>query len=263
MPPTQPPAKALIHKVASGTLHCLASAHFLSYANNPAEPTLTPPAYTARHSPSCKPCKLMDRLHSAGTVHSYTSNTSKSCRCFAFQAERCLACRHVFSRSAGDCCLHCLPNWRLSYSAFETLGEIKSCCIQIRCALQLKLPAQATTVRLTRASVEVASNALLGRCCSQVKVIRACSTASNMLTPCLNSRVRSAFWGNACPSRAQTVRQQTKVCVRVTASLSGKGKRFPAELITVKKIMGEGSYGQVFEVPGQAARQSAGLLIAH
>lgn len=31
------------------------------------------------------------------------------------------------------------------------------------------------------------------------------------------------------------------------ASLTNKGKRFPTDLITVKRIMGEGSYGQVFE----------------
>ena len=68
-----------------------------------------------------------------------------------------------------------------------------------------------------------------------------------MLTPC-RTRLRSSFWGSSCASQAQSAHPQSRRCVRVNASLSGKGKRFPAELITVKKIMGEGSYGQVFEV---------------
>lgn len=34
----------------------------------------------------------------------------------------------------------------------------------------------------------------------------------------------------------------------VRASLTNKGKRFPTGLVEVKRIMGEGSYGQVFEV---------------
>ena len=72
-----------------------------------------------------------------------------------------------------------------------------------------------------------------------------------MLNPSCN-RLRSSFWGTTCPTRAQTVRSQARLCVPTSASLTGKGKRFPAELITVKKIMGEGSYGQVFEVAERA-----------
>ena len=44
------------------------------------------------------------------------------------------------------------------------------------------------------------------------------------------------------------VRRQSRRSLVVRASLTGKGQQFSADLINVKKIMGEGAYGQVFEV---------------
>ena len=75
MPPSQPPARAVIHRVASGTLHCLASAHFLSYANNPADPILTPPAYTASHIGLLQP-QVDDTKHLNPHMQGCTGDTS-------------------------------------------------------------------------------------------------------------------------------------------------------------------------------------------
>ena len=70
---------------------------------------------------------------------------------------------------------------------------------------------------------------------------------ANMLKPCCK-HMHSGFFGHARPIAArQSSRRPTKKLL-VHASLTNKGKRFSTDLVAVKKIMGEGSYGQVFEV---------------
>jgi len=68
-----------------------------------------------------------------------------------------------------------------------------------------------------------------------------------MLKPCSNpmhSRVFGLTPQHAFKHSSRRIRRS----VVVQASLTNKGKQFSADLIAVKKIMGEGSYGQVFEV---------------
>ena len=68
---------------------------------------------------------------------------------------------------------------------------------------------------------------------------------TRLLRPChLPSRfVVSGAWGVNAP-----VRRHSRRSLAVRASLTGKGQQYSADLISVKKIMGEGAYGQVFEV---------------
>lgn len=60
--------------------------------------------------------------------------------------------------------------------------------------------------------------------------------------------MHSRFLGQRgpCLLRQSPKRSQRRSVVR--ASLTNKGKRFSTGLVAVKRIMGEGSYGQVFEV---------------
>lgn len=70
---------------------------------------------------------------------------------------------------------------------------------------------------------------------------------ADMLKPCCK-HTHSRLFG-LTPRRAFTHNsRRSRHSVVVHASLSNKGKQYAADLITVKKIIGEGSYGQVFEV---------------
>ncbi len=68
-----------------------------------------------------------------------------------------------------------------------------------------------------------------------------------MLKPCA-SHLHSRFLGQAPRNARKHSAVKTQHSVVVLASLTNKGKQFSAESIAVNKIMGEGSYGQVFEV---------------
>ena len=68
-----------------------------------------------------------------------------------------------------------------------------------------------------------------------------------MLKPCA-SHLHSRFLGQAPRTARKYSTMRTQHSVVVLASLTNKGKQFSAESISVNKIMGEGSYGQVFEV---------------
>lgn len=74
-----------------------------------------------------------------------------------------------------------------------------------------------------------------------------------MLKPCA-SHLHSRFLGQAPRSARKHSTIRTQHSVVVLASLTNKGKQFSAESIAVNKIMGEGSYGQVFE--GALSRDS-------
>ncbi|KAL0019460.1 hypothetical protein WJX77_005863 [Trebouxia sp. C0004] len=74
-----------------------------------------------------------------------------------------------------------------------------------------------------------------------------------MLKPCA-SHLHSRFLGQAPGNVRKYSVVKTKHSVVVLASLTNKGKQFSAESIAVNKIMGEGSYGQVFE--GALSRDS-------
>ena len=68
-----------------------------------------------------------------------------------------------------------------------------------------------------------------------------------MQKPCCSHR-HSRFLGERRPCLVRQNVKRTRKSLEVRASLTNKGKRFSTSLIAVKKIMGEGSYGQVFEV---------------
>lgn len=68
-----------------------------------------------------------------------------------------------------------------------------------------------------------------------------------MLKPCA-SHLHSRFLGQAPRNARKHSATKPKHSLVVLASLTNKGKQFSAESIAVNKIMGEGSYGQVFEV---------------
>ncbi len=68
-----------------------------------------------------------------------------------------------------------------------------------------------------------------------------------MLKPCA-SHLHSRFLGQTPRNARKHCAVKTKHSSVVLASLTNKGKQFSAESIVVNKIMGEGSYGQVFEV---------------
>ncbi|KAL0031978.1 hypothetical protein WJX79_009976 [Trebouxia sp. C0005] len=67
-----------------------------------------------------------------------------------------------------------------------------------------------------------------------------------MLTPCA-SHLHSRFLGQALRNARKHSAVKIKHSCVVLASLTNKGKQFSADSIAVNKIMGEGSYGQVFE----------------
>lgn len=71
--------------------------------------------------------------------------------------------------------------------------------------------------------------------------------AGRMQKPCCSHK-SSGFLGQRRPCLFRQSSKRTQQSFTVRASLTNKGKRFPTGLISVKKIMGEGSYGQVFEV---------------
>ena len=71
--------------------------------------------------------------------------------------------------------------------------------------------------------------------------------AGGLQKPCCSHR-HSRFLGERRPCLVRQNVKRTRKSLEVRASLTNKGKRFSTSLIAVKKIMGEGSYGQVFEV---------------
>lgn len=77
-----------------------------------------------------------------------------------------------------------------------------------------------------------------------------------MLKPCA-SHLHSRFLGQAPRNARKHNAVNTRHSAVVLASLTNKGKQFSAESIVVNKIMGEGSYGQVFEVNLVPASRSA------
>ena len=78
---------------------------------------------------------------------------------------------------------------------------------------------------------------------------------SAMLKPCA-SHLHSRFLGQAPRNARKHSAVKTQHSVVVLASLTNKGKQFSAESVAVNKIMGEGSYGQVFEVSSVPASRS-------
>ena len=70
---------------------------------------------------------------------------------------------------------------------------------------------------------------------------------ADMLKPCCK-HTHCRLFGLAPRHACTHYSRRSRHSVVVHASLSNKGKQFAADLITVKKIIGEGSYGQVFEV---------------
>lgn len=76
-----------------------------------------------------------------------------------------------------------------------------------------------------------------------------------MLKPCA-SHLHSRFLGQALRNARKHSAVKTKHSCVVLASLTNKGKQFSADSIAVNKIMGEGSYGQVFEVSTMSASRS-------
>ena len=72
------------------------------------------------------------------------------------------------------------------------------------------------------------------------------SQGTNMLGPSLQLRPREAFQAfKAPPLQVNKPRKNLQICAGV---LTATGPRFQAQDVTVKGTLGEGSYGQVFEV---------------
>ena len=64
--------------------------------------------------------------------------------------------------------------------------------------------------------------------------------------------LRGAAAAPASAAHSRAARRRGALAVR--AALQARGTAFPAEAITVKRVLGEGSYGQVFEVRESGAR---------